>query len=81
MQDGEKNPWLHLDSFKPAAIRFMLELLQESARHSVCFLPANFIYLYPQKSWRVTYYLQGALWNLMDIILFIRLYSLEAEGL
>ena len=32
MQEGEKNPCLHLDSLEPAAIRFTLERLQESAR-------------------------------------------------
>ena len=45
----EKNPWLHLDSLEPAAIRFTLKCLQESARWSGCFLPANFMYLYPQE--------------------------------
>ena len=57
MQEGEKNPWLHLDSFEPAAIRLMLERLQESARQTGCSLPAFYIYLYPQESGRVAKYL------------------------
>ena len=34
---------MHQDSLKPAAIRFTLERLQESARRSGYFLPAFFI--------------------------------------
>ena len=46
MQEGEKNPRLHLDSLKPAAIQFMLERLQESASQLGCLLPAFFMYLF-----------------------------------
>ena len=45
LQTGEKIQ----DSLKPAAIRFTLERLQESARLSGYFLPAFFMYLYPQE--------------------------------
>ena len=51
MQEGEK---IQLDSLEPAAIQFTLEHLQKSARQSGCFLPANFMYLYPQESWGLT---------------------------
>ena len=44
LQTGEKS----IDSLEPAAIRFTLERLQESARRSGHFLPAFFVYLYPQ---------------------------------
>ena len=40
---------MHQDSFEPAATRFVLEHLQESARRSGYFLPAFFMYLYPQE--------------------------------
>ena len=40
---------MHRDSLEPAAIRFTLERLQESARRSGYFLPAFFMYLYPQE--------------------------------
>jgi len=40
---------MHRDSLEPAAIRFMLEHLQESARQSGYFLSAFFMYLYPQE--------------------------------
>ena len=40
---------MHQDSLKPAAIQFTLEYLQESARRSRYFLPAFFMYLYPQE--------------------------------
>ena len=36
---------MHQDSLEPAAIRFTLERLQESARRSGYFLPAFFMYL------------------------------------
>jgi len=36
---------MHQDSLEPAAIRFTLERLQESARQSGHFLPAFFMYL------------------------------------
>jgi len=49
VQEGEINPWLSLDSLNPAANRFTLKRLQESARQSGYFLPANFMYLYPQE--------------------------------
>ena len=49
---------LHQDSLKIAAIRYTLERLKESARQSGYFLPAFFIYFYPQKPQRVTYYLE-----------------------
>ena len=39
---------MHQDSLEPAAIRFTLERLQESARRSGYFLSAFFMYLYPQ---------------------------------
>ena len=39
---------MHQDSLEPAAIQFMLECLQESARRSGYFLHAFFMYLYPQ---------------------------------
>ena len=35
---------MHQDSLEPAAIRFRLERLQESARRSGYFLPAFFMY-------------------------------------
>jgi len=38
---------MHQDSLEPAAIRFTLERLQESARLSGYFLPAFFMHLYP----------------------------------
>ena len=38
---------MHQDILEPAAIRFTLESLQESARQSGDFLPAYFVYLYP----------------------------------
>ena len=40
---------MHQDSLEPAAIRFTFERLQESAWRSGYFLPAFFIYLYPQE--------------------------------
>ena len=40
---------MHQDSLEPAAIRFTLERLQESARQSGQFLPDFFMYLYPQE--------------------------------
>ena len=49
---------MHQDSLEPAVIRFTLERLQESARQSGYFLPAFFMYLYPQELQRVTYYLE-----------------------
>ena len=49
---------MHQGSLKPAAIRFTLERLQESARRSGYFLPAFFMYLYPQEPKKVTYYLE-----------------------
>ena len=39
---------MHQDSLDPAAIRFTLERLQESAGRSGYFLPAFFMHLYPQ---------------------------------
>ena len=48
LQTGEKS-MMHQDSLEPAAIRFTLERLQESARRSGYFLPAFFVYLYPQE--------------------------------
>ena len=39
---------MHQDSLEPAAIRFTLERLQESARRSGYVLPAFFMHLYPQ---------------------------------
>jgi len=45
LQTGEKIQ----DSLEPAAIRFMLERLQESARRSGYFLPAFSMYLNPQE--------------------------------
>ena len=41
LQTGEKS-MMHQDSLEPAAIRFMLERLQEPARQSGYFLPAFF---------------------------------------
>ena len=49
---------MHQNSLEPAAIRFTLKCLQESARRSGYFLPAFFMYLYPQEPQRVTYYLE-----------------------
>jgi len=40
---------MHQDNLEPAAIRFTLERLQESARQSGHFLLAFFMYLYPQE--------------------------------
>ena len=40
---------MYQDSLEPAAIRFALECLQKSARRSGHFLPAFFMYLYPQE--------------------------------
>ena len=40
---------MHQDSLEPAAIQFTLERLQESTRQSGYFLPAVFMYLYPQE--------------------------------
>ena len=40
---------MHQDSLEPAAIRFMLERLQETAQRSGYFLPAFFMYLYPKE--------------------------------
>jgi len=40
---------MHQGSLKPAAIRFALKHLQESARRLGYFLPAFFMYLYPQE--------------------------------
>ena len=45
LQPGEK---IH-DAPRQPAIRFMLKHLQESARRSGYFLPAFFMYLYPQE--------------------------------
>ena len=45
LQTGEKIQ----DSLEPAAIRFTLERLQESARRSGYSLPAFFMYLYPKE--------------------------------
>ena len=45
----EKKSTMHQDSLKPAAIWFMLNCLQESARRSGYFLPAFFMNLYPQE--------------------------------
>ena len=45
LQTGEKIQ----DSLEPAAIRFTFKCLQESARRSGYFLPAFFMYLYPQE--------------------------------
>ena len=45
----QKKSMMHQDSLKPAAIRFTLECLQESARRSGYFLPTFFVYLYPQE--------------------------------
>ena len=45
LQTGEKIQ----DSLEPAAIWFMLERLQESAKRSGYFLPAFFMHLYPQE--------------------------------
>jgi len=42
LQTGEKS-MMHQDSLKPAAIQFMLERLQGSARRSGYFLPAFFM--------------------------------------
>ena len=52
---------MHQDSHEPAAIRFTLECLQESARQSGYFLPAFFMYLYPQEPYKVTNYLEALL--------------------
>ena len=41
---------MYQDSLEPAAIRFTFERLQEPARQSKYFLPAFFMYLYPQES-------------------------------
>ena len=40
---------MHQDSLEPAAIRLMLKRLQESAKQLEYFLPAFFMYLYPQE--------------------------------
>ena len=45
----EKKSMMNQDSLDPAAIRFTLERLQESARQSGHFLPALFMLLYPQE--------------------------------
>ena len=58
LQTGEKKSMMHQDSLEPAAIWFTLKRLQESARQSGYFLPAFFMYLYPQEPKRVTYYLE-----------------------
>ena len=60
------------DSLKPAAIRFMLKCLQESARQSGYFLSAfSCIYIHknPIESDLILKYF---LWNLIDIVLFIK---------
>ena len=49
---------MHQDSLEPAAIQFTVERLQESARRSGYYLPAFFMYLYPQEPWKVTYHLE-----------------------
>jgi len=49
LQTREKS-MIHQDSLEPAAIRFMLKRLQESAKESGYFLIAFFMYLYPQLS-------------------------------
>ena len=43
LQTGEKKSMMHQDRLEPAAIRFTLEHLQESARQSGYFLPHVFI--------------------------------------
>jgi len=48
LQTGEKS-MMHQDSLEPAAIPFTLERLQKSARQSGYYLPAFFMYLYPQE--------------------------------
>ena len=40
---------MHQDSLEHVAIQFTLKRLQESARQSRYFLPAFFMYLYPQE--------------------------------
>jgi len=42
---------MHQDSLEPAAIQFTLKHLQESARQSVCFLSAFFMYLHKNQYW------------------------------
>lgn len=47
----EKNPWLHFGSLKPAAVWLIqFKCLQEPAKWSGCFFPANFMYSYPKES-------------------------------
>jgi len=48
-QEKKSISMMHQDSLEPAAIRFTLECLQESARWSGYFLPAFFMHLYPQE--------------------------------
>jgi len=71
---------MHQDSLEPAAIRFMLERLQEPARRSGYFLPAFFMYLLyihrNPREWLII--LKYFLWNLMDIVLFIK--ALQHKG-
>ena len=56
---------MHQDSLEPAAIRLTLERLQESARRSGYFLPAFFMYLYPQEPYYLEHYLEVSL-HLME---------------
>jgi len=68
---------MHQASLEPAAIRFMLECLQESARRSGYFLPDFSIYLYPQEPRKWLIILKFFLWSLMDIDLFIKAYTAQ----
>ena len=69
----EKKSMMHQNSLEPAAIRFTLESLQESARRSGYFLLVFFSCIYihrnPRK-WLII--LKYLLWNLMVIVLFIK---------
>ena len=56
---------VHQDSLEPAAIRFMLKCCQQSGY----FLPAFFIHWNPRE-WLIV--LKHFLWNLMDIVTFIK---------
>ena len=76
MFEGEKNSWLYLDSLEPAAIWFTFKHLQESARQLGCFsLLHNFKCLWfhwnPGEWFIIFNYV--SMWNLMDIIICIRL--------
>ena len=67
LQTGEKI----LDSLKPAAIQFTLEHLQEPGDQDVFSLFFSCLYIHRSpREWLII--LKYLLWNLMDIVLFIK---------